>query len=331
MRNIKPRRRRTLISESNSPETNAGNPGFAEDDFDVNVEAFLRNRRAANRSPETVIYYKQQLRTFMKFLEDQNVSTRLNDLTSDIITENFIEYSMTVRGNAYTSVALRLRALRAFFNWLVTRGVIAESPMKDIVISTPKTNDIETFTRSQIRDILRQPDLETFVGYRDYTMLIMFLETGIRLRECVDIKIGDIRWADSQIKITGKNRHVRLVPFQASTRRVLKRYLKARGESYVDELFITHDDTKMSRKGVQDRVNKYGRMANITNVRCSPHTFRHTFAKMSVQNGANLFDLQKILGHQTLEMVRVYVNFFSSEVMESHAKFSPIENLNIRD
>ena len=112
---------------------------------------------------------------------------------------------------------------------------------------------------------------------------------------------------------------------------MLKRYLKARGASYVDSLFITQDDGKMSRKAVQDRIAKYGRMAGITNVRCSPHTFRHTFAKMSVRNGANLFDLQKILGHQSLEMVRVYVNLFSSEVAEAHAKFSPIENLHLRN
>ena len=61
------------------------------------------------------------------------------------------------------------------------------------------------------------------------------------------------------------------------------------------------------------------------------HTFRHTFAKMSVRNGANLFDLQKILGHTTLDMVRVYVNLFSNEVAEAHRKFSPIENLHMPD
>lgn len=94
-------------------------------------------------------------------------------------------------------------------------------------------------------------------------------------------------------------------------------------------LFITQDDMKMSRKNVQDRIRKYGRMAGITNVRNSPHTFRHTFAKMAVQNGANIFELQKILGHKTLDMVRVYVNLFSRDVARAHAKFSPVENLNM--
>lgn len=324
----KPRGRRGLITESND---NVNIPGFVSDDFEDNVEAFLRSRRAANRSSETIRYYREQLGVFMRVLELQNVATRLQRLTSDIITEHYIEYSLDVKKVAYSTVATGLRAVRAFLNWAVTRGIIESSPMKGIVISAPKIVELETFTRDQFNDILRQPNLETFVGLRDYAVMVLLLETGIRVRELVDINVDDIRWADSQLLIHGKNGNDRLVPFQAQTSRVLKRYLKARGASYVDSLFITQDDGKMSRKAVQERISKYGRMADITNVRCSPHTFRHTFAKMSVRNGANLFDLQKILGHQTLEMVRVYVNLFSSEVAEAHRKFSPIENLHLRD
>jgi len=325
---IKPRGRRGLITESND---NVNIPGFTSDDFEDNLTAFIRSRRAANRSDETIRYYREQLGSFMRTLEKQGVATRLQRLTSDIITEHFIEYSLEVRRVKYSTVATCLRAVRAFLNWAEDRGVIEESPMKGITISAPKVSEVETFTRDQFNEILRQPNLETFVGLRDYVIMVVLLETGIRVRELCDINVGDIRWADSQILVHGKNGNDRLVPFQAQTRRVLKRYLKARGASYVDSLFITQDDGKMSRKAVQDRISKYGRMAGITNVRCSPHTFRHTFAKMSVRNGANLFDLQKILGHQSLEMVRVYVNLFSSEVAEAHAKFSPIENLHLRN
>lgn len=160
--------------------------------------------------------------------------------------------------------------------------------------------------------------------------MTFMLDTGVRVRELCDIKVDDIRWDDGQVLIHGKNGEDRLVPIEAQTKRLLKRYVAARGYSAVDWLFITVDDKQMNRDSVRDRIEKYGRMANIQNVRCSPHTFRHTFAKMSVQNGANLFDLQKILGHKTLEMVRVYVNLFSSDTKESHRRFRPINNLNIR-
>ncbi len=321
-------RRRTFIAESNESDgINIGSPGFIDDDFETCSEAFLRYVRSNNRSKDTIAYYRKSLRIFEKALADQGMSTRLQRITEDVISEGFIRYSLDVKQVKYVSVATSLRAVRAFLNWAVSKSIITVSPMRGIKIGAAKTKDIETFTREQLRDIFRQPDLETFVGFRDYTMLTVFLETGIRLREITDILVKDVRFADSQILVHGKNGDVRLVPFQAKTGRIIKRYLKARGKADVDYLFITHDDAQMSRKAVQDRVSKYGRMAGIDNVRCSPHTFRHTFAKMSVKNGADIFALQKILGHQTLEMVRVYVNLFSSEVTEAHRKFSPVENL----
>ncbi|MCQ6282887.1 site-specific integrase, partial [Bacillus sp. EB600] len=88
--------------------------------------------------------------------------------------------------------------------------------------------------------------------------------------------------------------------------------------------------TRLSKKQVQNRISHYGLKARLEGVRCSPHTFRHTFAKMCVQSGANVFELQQILGHSSLEMVRNYVNLFSSEIKESHNKFSPLKGLSTR-
>src|SRR5690625_7476936 len=111
--------------------------------------------------------------------------------------------------------------------------------MKGITITAPKVIEVETFTRDQFNEILRQPNLETFVGLRDYVIMVVLLETGIRVRELCDINVGDIRWADSQILVHGKNGNDRLVPLRAQTRRARRRYLRASGASYVDRRFIT--------------------------------------------------------------------------------------------
>src|SRR5690625_7849193 len=129
----------------------------------------------------------------MRKLEKQCVATRLQLLTSYIITEHFIEYSLEVRRVKYSTVATCLRAVRAFLNWAVERGVIEKSPMKGITISAPKVVEVETFTRDQFNEILRQPNLETFVGLRDYVIMVVLLETGIRVRDLCDINDGDIR------------------------------------------------------------------------------------------------------------------------------------------
>lgn len=325
------KRRRTFISDSNNEQLNADMPGFKAYDFDDNVEAFIRSVRAKNRSADTIDYYYTKLRDFRNVLESQGISTQVDRITHDIIESNYVIYLMETLGNRYTTISTKLRAVRAFFNWAVSRGVISVSPMRHITITDAKPKDIETYSREQMINILRQPDLETFVGLRDYAMMTIFLETGVRLREITDIQLDDVRLSDSQIRVDGKNGDDRLVPIQDKAKRVLRRYLKARGASPSDYLFVSNEDGQLSRRGVQNRISKYGRTAGITNVRNSPHTFRHTFAKMSVRAGANIFDLQAILGHKTLEMVRVYVNLYSTEVAEAHKKFSPIENLHLPD
>ena len=157
--------------------------------------------------------------------------------------------------------------------------------------------------------------------------MLTFLETGIRLRELCDLEVADVDFTDRVLKVLGKNGSYRYVPFQAKFAKTMRQYLKVRGESDSNALFITQDDTKLQRRTVQQFLRKYGKQANITDVRVSPHTFRHTFAKIYIQNGGDPFSLQTILGHSTMDMVRKYVNMFGKELDEAHRKFSPLNNL----
>lgn len=314
-------KRRTFIGGSNESIV------FKDDDFDTNVRKFKRHLNAKNRSTYTIKSYTEQFTKFKKVLQEQGYATRLQRISEETITEGFIGYLQNVKELEYNSITVGLRSLRAFFNWSVKQGVIDSSPMQGVTIGKANNDAVETFNDDQLDDLFNQPNLDSFVGLRDYAIMSVFLETGVRLRELVDIKVNDIRTEDSQILIRGKNGKDRLVPVQDRCKRVLKRFMEVRGRINTDYAFITHDDTKLSRKAVQERISIYGRRANILNVRCSPHTFRHTFAKLSVKNGANIFELQAILGHSTLDMVRIYVNLFSDDIYESHKRFSPLENL----
>src|SRR5690625_3138839 len=247
-----------------------------DDDFAENLSAFLVDLKLRNRSEYTVDYYRRELRKFMHTLEEQRFKTRLRRLDSTLIKNEYIKYMYEEKGVEHATIAATMRALKAFLNWAVGRGVIEANPMNEITIGSPKAPTIETFTRDQIRDLFSQPDPKLFVGLRDLTIMTLMLDTGVRVRELCDIKVNDVRMSDEQILVEGKNGEDRLVPIQTQTKRILNRYMKARGNSPVDWLFITHDDKQMNRDSVRRRIAKYGRMANIKNVRCSPHTFRHT-------------------------------------------------------
>jgi integrase/recombinase XerD len=297
------------------------------EDFEICLSAFLRDARIRNLSSHTLRYYRNELIALQGILEAQTLPTRPDRISLEVLRQNVILYMMETMGLKETTINTRLRAIRAFFNFLTREGMIAENPAAELKLIKAKKEIVETFTREQVRDILRQTDQATFTGFRDYTILLLLLETGIRAREITEIAVKDIRWEDGQIRINGKGYKERLVPIQSTMKLQLKKYIAVRGDTPNDSLFVTIDDKPITIRQIQNRISKYGRMANIKNVRCSPHTFRHTFAKMSVQNGADVFTLQKVLGHTSLEMVRNYVNLFSSDVVDAHKRFSPLEKL----
>ncbi|WP_337957118.1 tyrosine-type recombinase/integrase [Alkalihalobacillus pseudalcaliphilus] len=296
------------------------------EDFDVSISVFLRNCRIKNLSEYTMRYYKNELIGTLRLLEMRRVDTHPTKITPATIKEDVI-LAMMEAGLKATTINTRLRALRAFFNFLEAEGMIDESPFQNISLVKAKKEVIQTFTREQIRALFEQPNQATFTGIRDYTIMSLMLDTGIRARELVDLSVGDIRWEDNTILVDGKGNKERLVPMQTTLKRQLRKYVAIRGTLPAESLFVNIDDQTLSKRRIQEFIALYGRRANIQNVRCSPHTFRHTFAKMSVQNGADVFALQKILGHTSLEMVRNYVNLFSADVAAKHKKFSPLENL----
>ncbi|MGO4900295.1 tyrosine-type recombinase/integrase [Bacillus sp. GM2] len=316
------RRSNKLVTDQASDK-----PEIELTDFETAFNSFIRECKLKNLSKHTVKYYRDELLAFRTMLERQGISTKPGDITLKIIKENVIVYMMETLNRKETSINTRLRAIRAFFNFLEKDRQIYENPVRELSLLKQKKEVVETFSRDQLKDLLRQPDLGTFTGFRDYTIMLLLIETGVRVRELTDICVKDIRWEDSQIRIDGKGYKERLVPIQATMKCQLRKYVQIRGDVPNEALFVTIDNTPLTIRQVQNRLRKYGRKANIKNVRCSPHTFRHTFAKMSVQNGADVFALQAVLGHTSLDMVRNYVNLFSSDVMDAHKKFSHVEKL----
>ncbi|KAF0993967.1 Tyrosine recombinase XerD [Geobacillus sp. TFV-3] len=295
--------------------------------FEELLEIFIEDCKLRNLREHTIKYYRSELNAFVKLLKEQKIELRVSEWTGETIKRNVIMY-MKEKGLKTVSINSRLRAMRAFFNFLEGRNLIKSNPMKDIKLLRDRKRIVETFDNQQIKALFKACDLRTFVGLRDYTIMMLLLETGVRVNELVGIKTTDIIWEQKVIRIRNtKGGFERFVPIQDKMISQLKKYLVVRGNVDTDCLFITRDNTPLSKKQVQDRIKEYGKKAGIKNVRCSPHTFRHTFAKLCVLNGANAFQLQAILGHTSLEVTKVYVNLFSSEVQQGHAKFSPINNL----
>jgi len=295
--------------------------------FDDLLEMFIDDCELRNLREHTIKYYRSELRAFKNLMIKQNIEMDVSAWTGDTIKKHGILY-MKEKGLKPVTINTRLRAVRAFFNFLEHQNLIKQNPMKDIKMLKHRKRIVETFDKKQIKALLNTCDLKTFTGLRDYTLMLLLLETGVRANELIGINMTDIIWSQKVIRIRNtKGGFERFVPIQNKMINILKKYIAIRGTADTDSLFITQDYKSLSKKQMQDRIREYGQKAGIKNVRCSPHTFRHTFAKLSVMNGANAFQLQAILGHTTLEVTKVYVHLFSNEIQEGHEKFSPLKNL----
>jgi len=161
--------------------------------------------------------------------------------------------------------------------------------------------------------------------------MLVCVGTGIRLSELARLQVNDVDLERGYFKVFGKGARERYVPFGAKVQKVLWKYLHQfrpePGHPNVGNLFLQSSGRELSRDQIYRLVRRYGEKAGITGVRCSPHTFRHTFAKSFLMNGGDLFTLQKILGHSSLAVVRMYVQLTPDDIRVQHRQHSPVDCL----
>lgn len=296
--------------------------------FEEAEKLFYAGEKAKNRAKRTIAWHRENIHVFKKALLEQGIKLDLEKITHRIIRNNLVLYSIEKWGNKPQTVNMRLRTLRQFFDFLVSEGYLAENPAARVEkLSTEKTLII-SMTNEQVKRLLAVPDRKTFTGLREYTLMTLLLDTGLRLSEVSNLHLGDINFVENCIKVMGKGAKERIVPLQRKLKKVIKEYLTHRGADIDhDFVFITIENQPMKKRLIQERIEIISNKAGVNEVRTSPHVWRHTFARFYIVNGGDPFSLKRILGHNSWEMVHHYVNLFSSEVSSQHKKYSPLENL----
>jgi integrase/recombinase XerD len=226
-----------------------------------------------------------------------------------------------------------LRSIRAFWSWLVSEGVADTNPFTKVKIPKPPGKITPTFSNPQLQTLLNVIDTSTPEGYRDMAVILVLLDTALRVSELTKLRLTDVRLAEGVLKVSGKGRKERLIPIGRASQRVLWNYVNRYRPEPVDPkcdlVFITRDGWPLTKNRIQKMMDKYGNKARIKGVRCSPHTLRHTGAVMFLRNGGDAFTLQRLLGHASLEMTRHYCELADIDVKRAHLIASPVDNLNL--
>ena len=233
------------------------------------------------------------------------------------------------RGLKQTSILNHYKCLKAFCNWMVSENLITESPMRNIKPPKVPRMIIKPFSHYDINNLLLLCSGNRFLDLRNRAMILVFLDTALRLSELSDIQIQDVNFDRGAIKVMGKGAKERVVGIGRATQKALLKYLLMRNDNY-DCLWVTEERLPMQRRGVQIAIRRLAIRASITDAKRGPHTFRHTSATMALRNGASPFDVQSLLGHSTLTMTRRYTETVNSEdALKAHKKFSPVDNMKL--
>lgn len=294
--------------------------------WDLAVESFINHCLAKNLRESTVKWYKENLSNhFLTFAEQQNIAAPTS-LTNRDIDKYMAKLNKEVKDS---TVNVRLRALRTFINYLKEEEYI-ENKVNVKLVKQDKII-IKTFSEQQMKKLIeRQKDNNSFADYRDYVIVNFLAGTGVRLGTLVRIKIGDVDFVQREIRLNyTKNRMEYAIPLSVSLAKILQEYIKIRSGELEDYLFCNSFGQRIKERTVQDRIKLYckSRLGEATDVRCSPHTFRHFFAVTYIRNGGDLLTLQKLLGHKTLDMTRRYVNLLNADVKKEFAQYSPLDSI----
>lgn len=226
------------------------------------------------------------------------------------------------------TLATHHRILRVFFNFLKREGFIDHSPLEKITAPRLPKQYPYILEEHQVKALIKVPELNTFAGLRNYVILLTFFDTGIRLGELVRLNLQDVNLMNRSLRVTGKGEKTREVFMGRKLVKAMHRWIQKRGFTpYEEALFTSHRGERLTADYTEHLVNRLGRKAGITGVRCSPHTLRHTFSTNYIRNGGDPFSLQQLLGHSDIKTVMIYVHMAGVALREAHAKYSPVDRM----
>lgn len=294
-----------------------------------NIDRFLHHLDVErNFSAQSLRAYANDLRQFEEFL-----ATRGNaDLAAvDHLALRAYLAQMGERNYERRSIARKLASVRSLFRWLHKRGEIADNPSK--LLRTPKLNrNLPSFLdEAQVSALLTAPDEAQWSGLRDRAILELLYATGLRVSELVNLDIGDIELGRGSLRTMGKGRKERVLPLLPSAVGAVNRWLASRARpprsrSGVDgslrAVFINQRGSRLTDRSVRRLIDGYVRQAAI-NCHVTPHTLRHSFATHLLNHGADLRDVQELLGHAHLATTQVYTHVTTARMLDVYERAHP--------
>jgi integrase/recombinase XerD len=269
-------------------------------------------------SKNTVSSYKNDISSFSSWC-DKELLDRLK--ITDLNLNNYISNLFSI-GLKSSSINRKISSIKHFYLFLLKKKVIKNSPADEI--TTPKQEKYlpTSMSEDEVESLLRSPKASIKIERRDKAMIEILYATGMRISELVNLKLTDIDFNRSVLKVFGKGSKERLVPYGEKAAEALRIYLEDRKKLNSKDVFLSNRGTRITRGAFWQRIKIYIKRENLKSS-ISPHTLRHAFATHLLNRGADLRSVQILLGHSDLSTTQIYTHIAKKRLGEILKKHHP--------
>lgn len=274
-------------------------------------------------SQNTIEAYMRDIEQFQHFILRQ-----YDCLPKDVARENIERYMdwLYDRGTKKSSQARQLSGIKSFFNYLLLKDMIASSPAELILPPKPAKVLPDTLSTDEIDRMIATIDDSSPKGIRDKAILEVLYSCGLRVSELCNLRLGDLFFGEGYIRIIGKGDKQRLVPISGVACERIQRYKEVRTKKTTeDTLFLNNRGTKLTRVMIFNIIKQAALLAGIDKS-ISPHTLRHSFATHLLEGGANIRQVQEMLGHESILTTEVYTHLDTTNLRQTIDTHIHIDN-----
>ncbi len=270
-------------------------------------------------SKNTALSYKSDLRIFLQYLQNKNILTE--NLTHEEIT-NFLWYLKTDKKLKARSIYRMIESVRQYYKFLISEDIIKTDPTVYLTVPKIPVNLPDVLNKQEVDKLLNSVNDSDDLSVRNRAMLELLYATGLRVSELINLKFSDININEKFIRIMGKGKKERLIPFGETAKQYIKRYLKIRKYKNTETVFLTRLGKGISRVEFWRQLKNAAIKAGLVQ-KVKPHTLRHSFATHLLAAGADIRFVQEMLGHSSISTTQIYTHVSKEYLKEQHTKYHP--------
>ena len=277
-----------------------------------------------NMAQNTQEAYKRDVLDFFAFLRENNLED-----PALVTNTQVVSYLLRLKGDnkSAATVNRKLASVRAYFNFLVEKGVVRQNPTSGIKSPKIERKELEYLTLEEVDRLLAMPD-RSIRGVRDRAILELLYATGIRVNEIIAANVEDVNLRIGFFTCPGDTGKARVIPMGRPARKAVEEYIYDARDLLLRErkeetaLFVNYFGQRMTRQGLWKILKEYADKAQISN-KLTPHTLRNSFAVHMIQNGADLKSLQDLLGHEDISATQIYLSVTKNRIKDVYDKTHP--------